>query len=76
VERSSTSGDVEGWPGRPQREMFEIYACCIRLSNTASTSRQEPLAACCDSTTYSRRSTNGPCFFVISTPKTVKDADS
>ena len=35
VERSSASGDVEGWPGWPQREMFEIYACAIPVSNTA-----------------------------------------
>src|SRR4051812_22903230 len=37
VERSFTSGDVKGWPGRPQREMYEIYAGRIRLSNTAKT---------------------------------------
>ena len=43
VERSSTSGDVEGWPGRPQREMIEIYACPIRLSNTAVRVNSAPI---------------------------------
>ena len=76
MERSLTSGDVKGWPGRPQREMIEIYACRIRLSNTAMAPFKKRGSLLQSATTYSRRSTNGPCGFVTSTPKTVNDADS
>jgi hypothetical protein len=76
VERSLTSGDVRGWPGRPQREMLEIYACRTAVSNTAMP-HVAPLSDHAIAATfsagavvnaYSRRNVIGPCFIVTRIP--------
>ena len=74
MERSLTSGDVRGWPGRPQREMLEIYACRTAVSNTAMPTRGDfhaiapTVVAGATVNAYSRRNVNGPCFMVTRIP--------
>ena len=73
VERSSTSGDVEGWPGWPRRRDLATttHECCLprwgptqrRLLPAAS--QLEPDAS---GTANSRLSVNGPILHVTSAP--------